>query len=146
MLALCADAIHQAGAGDSHRPITLHVGSTDQPTVIGDGAELRQVLDKLIDNTLRRSPAGIPVEVRLSTTHQPGEGTGILRLEVADHGPGMTPAAAARAFEDNPTSPGLPVAAAIVEAHGGQIDIDTQPGHGSCLRVLLPLADPPARQ
>lgn len=66
-------------------------------------------------------------------------------MDVADNGPGMTPADAARAFDDA-DRPGLPIAVAIVEAHDGQIDLDTQPGHGSCFRVLLPLADQPPTQ
>jgi two-component system OmpR family sensor kinase len=73
-------------------------------------------------------------------------------LEVADEGPGLTPEQASRAFErfyraegsrartHGGTGLGLAIVAAIAEAHGGKVTLDTAPGQGARFRVELPLA------
>ena len=82
-------------------------------------------------------------------------------LEVSDDGVGMPPDVAARAFEpfyrpegsrargEGTAGLGLSIAAAIAEAHGGTVELDTAPGQGARFRVCLPLdvpwspSDPP---
>jgi two-component system OmpR family sensor kinase len=86
--------------------------------------------------------------VRLDTP-----GAGVARLTVADDGPGMAPETAARAFErfsrgeHARTRPpgnrggsglGLAISAAIVEAHGGTIHLDTILGAGTRVTIELP--------
>lgn len=155
LLALCADATQDARAVDPDRPISLRVGNTDPPPIVlGDEARLRQVLGNLINNALRHTPARTPVQVRLSTDRPDGHDGGVVRIEVADQGPGMTPDDAARVFErfyrtdqsrnrnDGGAGLGLSIVGALIDAHGGQVDVDTAPDAGCCFRVLLPLADP----
>ncbi|WP_261986657.1 sensor histidine kinase [Actinomadura sp. HBU206391] len=71
--------------------------------------------------------------------------------EVADKGPGLTREQAERVFErfyradqarggDGGTGLGLAIVAALVAAHSGLIELDTEPGQGATFRVLLPLA------
>jgi two-component system, OmpR family, sensor kinase len=71
-------------------------------------------------------------------------------LEVADHGPGLTPAQAERAFErfyradkartSGGTGLGLAIVAALVAAHGGRVWVDSPPAGGAIFRIALPLA------
>jgi two-component system OmpR family sensor kinase len=71
--------------------------------------------------------------------------------EVADEGPGLTPEQAERVFErfyradqarggEGGTGLGLAIVAALVAAHGGLIELNTEPGEGTTFRVVLPLA------
>jgi two-component system OmpR family sensor kinase len=71
--------------------------------------------------------------------------------EVADEGPGLAPEQAERVFErfyradqarsgDGGTGLGLAIVAALVAAHGGLVEVDTEPGRGATFRVVLPLA------
>jgi two-component system OmpR family sensor kinase len=75
-------------------------------------------------------------------------------VEVVDHGGGMAPDVAARAFERfyraDPSRSrhrggsglGLAIVDAVVGAHGGAVSIDSAPGAGTTVRIALPLADP----
>jgi len=75
-----------------------------------------------------------------------------VRLEVADEGPGLEPDVAARVFErffrGDPARTracggsglGLSIVAAVAEAHGGRVSVDTVPGAGARFVVELPLA------
>ncbi|MGF1554471.1 MAG: sensor histidine kinase [Paracoccaceae bacterium] len=110
--------------------------------VVADPDRLRQVLAILLENAVRYG--GDAVAVRVGHA---GDG---VALVVADNGPGLGEEEAARAFErffrgtdaaarhEGGTGLGLPVAKAIVEAHGGTIALDTRPGEGVEVRVVLP--------
>jgi signal transduction histidine kinase len=69
------------------------------------------------------------------------------RLEVVDQGAGMTPDVVARVFEPffstrlTGRGLGLPAALGVVRGHGGAMTIDSAPGAGTRVAVLLPLGD-----
>jgi two-component system OmpR family sensor kinase len=141
---VAADAVADARAADPARPITLEA---PRPVVItGDDARLRQVAANLVGNALAHTPAGTPVRVRAELR----DGQGV--LEVADQGPGLGPAEAARVFEPffraDPSRSrasggaglGLAIVAAIAAAHGGTASLDTAPGAGAIFRVTIPAA------
>jgi signal transduction histidine kinase len=108
---------------------------------------LRQLLLNLLSNALKYTPSGGVVRVRLR--HHPSEG---LVLEVTDTGIGIPPEELPHIFErfyrvdksrtrsdgTDGLGLGLSIVRWIVEAHGGSIQVESQPGHGSCFRVLLP--------
>jgi two-component system OmpR family sensor kinase len=152
VFAVATDAVEAAHAIDPTRPVTLTLGPTDPPpVVIGDEARLRQVLDNLLSNALRHTPAGTPVEVKVDTRIRDRDHTPVVVVEVRDHGPGMKAQDADHVFErfyradpsrnraDGGAGLGLAIAAALVTGHGGTIRVDTAPGDGATFRVELPL-------
>lgn len=109
-----------------------------------DGARIEQVLNNLVSNALKYSPADTRVEV---IVRQQGEE---VLLSVSDQGIGISAEEQRHLFTPFRRSPGarerasgagigLSVARRIVEAHGGLIEVDSQPGQGSVFRIRLPL-------
>ena len=145
--AVAADAVADARAVQPDRPISVE---HDGPLVVrGHEARLRQVAANLLSNALEHTPAGAPILVRVATQH------GSATLEVADRGPGLAPEQAGRIFDrffrvddarsrDNGGAGlGLSIVAAIVQAHGGDVAVDTAPGAGARFVVTIPMTPPP---
>ena len=140
---LVDDAVRDARAVEPERPIDL---TAEPVTVLGDDHRLRQVVGNLLTNARLHTPPGTPVHVSLKAAGDR------VRLEVADEGPGLTPDVAARVFErfyrGDPARTrarggsglGLSIVAAVAEAHGGRVSVDTAPGQGSRFVVELPAA------
>jgi two-component system OmpR family sensor kinase len=153
LLALAADAVQDARVVDGDRDISLSVRSGSAFIVTGDEVRLRQVIGNLLNNALRHTPAGTPVEVVVRSGVLDGAPAAV--LEVIDSGPGMPAEQAKRVFERfyradparsrGGTGLGLAIVAGLVEAHGGSVEVDTAPGEGATFRVLLPL-DPDAAE
>jgi len=127
--------------------VTLTNQVEEVPSISGDYDRLVQVFSNLVENALKFTPAG--GEVRLSARRA----NGALLATVSDTGPGIHPEEAARIFErfyqvDKSRSGGrgrgaglgLPIAQQIVQAHGGEIRVESQPGRGSAFVVRLPLS------
>lgn len=113
--------------------------------VTGDFALLERVLDNLIDNALRHTPTGGRVTVQ-SEVH--GER---VRVSVTDTGPGLTREEAERAFErfhrgdpgrsssSGQSGLGLAIVKSILELHGSDIAVTSQPGRGASFYFELPI-------
>ncbi len=119
--------------------------------ILGSSSELREVLVNLILNATQAMPEGGTLILR---TWQDREG---VFVAVSDTGVGMRPEVQARIFEpmfttkgESGNGMGLSVAASIVQAHNGTIQVDSTPGAGSVFRMhfprphLAPPATPPA--
>jgi two-component system OmpR family sensor kinase len=151
LLALAADAVHDARVLDGDRKITLSVRSGSAFIVTGDELRLRQVIRNLLTNALQHTPAGTPVDV-IMRSGRLGESPAAV-LEVADQGPGMPHEEAERVFERfyradparsrGGTGLGLAIVAGLVHAHGGMVEVETAPGKGATFLITLPL-DPDA--
>jgi PAS domain S-box-containing protein len=127
------------------RTIALTVDDP-MPTVECDPEKLRQVLANLIDNAVRYSPKGGPVEV--SVTH----GGGLARCSVRDEGLGIPAEEHERIFERfyrldpdlrhtiTGTGLGLYISRELVRLMGGRIEVRSQLEQGSTFTVELPLA------
>lgn len=138
-----AVAAHAVMAEDHEFSFTCAPGAAT--VVAADRARMRQVLDNLLTNAVRHTPPGTHVGVEVAAEDDR------VRLTVADDGPGMAPATAGRVFERFFRSDevvhagsglGLAIVAAIVDAHGGTVDVASQPGEGTAFTVLL-AAEPP---
>jgi putative PEP-CTERM system histidine kinase len=110
--------------------------------VLGHEDRLEHVIGHLVQNALDASPPGSPVHVRLLR-----EGSSAV-VEVADQGAGMTDAYVrerlGKPFESTkPAGMGIGVyeSAQYVASVGGRLCVDSAPGKGTRVRVLLPLAD-----
>jgi signal transduction histidine kinase len=115
------------------------------PAIRGDRARLRQVLGNLIDNAVKYSPEDGEVRVSVAAVD------GSVRIAVRDDGPGIPRDQQVRIFEkfgrvDLPgaskpgTGLGLFIARSIAEAHGGSLDVSSEPERGSTFTLTLPLA------
>jgi two-component system OmpR family sensor kinase len=153
LLTLAADAVQDARIVAPGRAIDLTVGTGAAFLVLGDEARLRQVISNLMSNALTHTPEGSPISVRILAGQQAGNPpVPSVVLEVADHGPGLTPDQASRVFErfyradqargrrTGGSGLGLAIVNALVAAHDGTVSVDTSPGHGATFRITLPLA------
>jgi two-component system OmpR family sensor kinase/two-component system sensor histidine kinase BaeS len=122
------------------------------PPVLADADRLRQVLHNLLANAVRHTPANGIVTVAVEGS---GDGpSGFVRITVADTGPGIAPADLPHVFDrfwradksrsrqQGGSGLGLAIARQWVEAHGGQIGVESQgvPGQGSRFWFTLPVA------
>jgi two-component system OmpR family sensor kinase len=144
LASLAAEAVQRARIVAPGRPVTLEAA---EPVIVdGDEGRLTQVIDNLIGNAIQHTPPGSPVTVGVAVS------AGHAELTVADHGPGMTADQASRVFErfyrtdgartraSGGAGLGLAIAAALAAAHGGEITVDTAPGHGAAFCLRLPQA------
>jgi signal transduction histidine kinase len=150
---VAGDAVHDAKAVQPDRPIALHLDEslTDVPVVRGDEGRLRQVVANLVTNALTHTPPDARVTL---TVAQAPDDPAVLLLRVADEGPGMDPADAARAFERfyradasrtrtaGGTGLGLSIVSSLVAAHGGSVDLRTAPGEGAVFTLRIPRSGP----
>lgn len=127
--------------------IDLGLGACVPVRVLGQPDALRVLLDNLVDNALRYTPAGGRVDVEV------GEAEGWARVTVTDNGPGIPAEERERVFDRFYRLPGneapgsglgLAIVKGIVDLHGGRIRLDDAAGGGLCVRVELPAAEPPA--
>jgi len=129
-------------------PCTLSIDAREDDVVVhADPERIHEVVENLVGNAMKYSPAGSDVRVGIWR-----EGTDA-RISVTDQGPGIAPAdlpslfqkfsrlSAARASRVTGTGLGLYICRSIVEAHSGRIWVESQPGQGSTFQVALPLGE-----
>jgi len=129
------------------------VCANSEPLIIeGDEVRLEQVLQNLIQNAIKYSPAGGPITVR---AEQRGS---MACVQVTDQGIGIPQEALPQLFQRFYRAPnadaqhisgmgvGLHVVSEIVALHGGVIEVTSVEGQGSCFTVCFPLTDDVASQ
>ncbi len=137
-----ADDLFRAQAGAAS--VFIEYGYDESlPPVHADRHRVMQVLSNLIGNSLKFTPPGGRIKVRAEA-----KGDDVL-LSVADTGPGIpkrhledifSPYWQAKRTERLGAGLGLPIAKGIVEAHGGTIWAESEPGRGTCFYFTLPVA------
>jgi signal transduction histidine kinase len=109
--------------------------------ISADRGRLVQVINNLLDNAIRLTPAGGQIVLRSEAVHDG------VRLSVSDTGPGIEPHEIPHLFDRfwqgqrnrrGSSGLGLAIAKGIVEAHAGQLWVESTPGHGSTFFILLP--------
>jgi signal transduction histidine kinase len=119
----------------------------DGMKVRGDRTKLRQLFLNILDNAIRYTPGGGSITVSLARN----EGRAV--VSVADTGIGIPGehlpfifdrfyrVDKARTNAEGGTGLGLAIASSIAKMHGGEIEIESQVGKGTTVRIVLPLAD-----
>lgn len=114
--------------------------ASDLPLVDADYTQLDQVLTNLLENAARHSPPRSTVRVR-AVRHD-----GMVEVSVADEGPGVARFDRQRIFEpfrrgegSSSSGVGLAICKAIVDAHGGTIDVEAVPGGGARFLFTMPV-------
>ena len=144
---LVSQVLSEIAVGRPEQAVTVeeHVPD-DLPLVQADPERVHQVLFNLLDNAMRFTPRGGRVRVTASR-HD-----GAVEVSVADTGPGISPEHLPRLFErfyridtarsrnEGGTGIGLAIARWVVEAHGGRIWAESEPGKGAVFTFELPLA------
>jgi len=111
-----------------------------------DDVLIEQVLINLLDNAVKHTPGGSPIEITAWARED------AVTVEIADHGPGLAPGDEDRVFDKfyrskAPTSRGvglgLAICRGIVEAHGGRISAQNRPDGGVAFRFTIPLTGTP---
>jgi PAS domain S-box-containing protein len=115
--------------------------------VRGIPGELREALLNLVQNALDAMQGGGTLGIRTAVQDE------IVELEVSDSGIGMTDEVRERAFEpffttkgQKGTGLGLAEVYGIVKRHRGHVEIESEPGRGTTMRIRLPRAIPPAAE
>ncbi|MFG2941268.1 sensor histidine kinase [Streptomyces sp. NPDC048282] len=151
---LVGDAVWDARAAGSGHHWQLVLRLDAPATVVGDPSRLHQVVANLLANARVHTPAG----TRITVTVEAADGRCAIRVH--DDGPGIPGDLLPTVFErftrgdaSRSRAPGTPggaglglaIAAAITQAHGGRVEVDSAPG-GTEFTVTLPLADTVAAQ
>jgi two-component system OmpR family sensor kinase len=126
------------------RNIELGLQADAPVSLRGDAAGLRALLGNLVENALHYTPEGGRVEVTVAA------GPAQAYLSVRDTGPGIAPAQRALVLQRFYRAPGAPgsgsglglaIAAAVVQRHGGRLELGEAPGGGLEVKVELPAGD-----
>lgn len=131
--------------------LTLDIAADVPQAVSGDPTRVRQILQNYVSNALKFTPRG--GRVRLAARRPEGAAAAShVLFEVHDSGPGIDPAVQARLFAPfmqadqsttrryGGTGLGLSICRELARLMGGEVGVDSQPGHGSRFWVELPLA------
>ena len=124
------------------KQVELRLYAEPDVIVMADADRLEQVFNNLLDNAIKNSTAGSVVNITASQDEH------VVRVIVADSGPGIPADHLPHVFERfyqvtgvrTGIGLGLTIAREIVLAHGGTIEVASQPGEGTRFTVKLPLA------
>jgi len=135
------DVVNTVQVGQDEVRVVAQV-SPALPPVRGDAERLRQVVQNLVDNAVKYSPADAHVNVAAHAEN------GSVRVAVQDEGPGVAAEDQRLIFEKfgrsgaGETKPGtglgLFIARSIAEAHGGSLELESAPTRGATFTLLLP--------
>ncbi|MEU3461477.1 HAMP domain-containing sensor histidine kinase [Streptomyces sp. NPDC006733] len=144
---LVRDGVADLTMQQPRRPVALILPGAVE--VLGDEAQLRQILGNLLSNVRVHTPAESPLTVEVVRREED------VLLRITDSGPGLSPQDAARAFDrffradpdrardTGGAGLGMSIVQAAVDAHHGSVRLDTAPGVGLTVLVTLPAVRQP---
>lgn len=144
---LVSSSVHRVAPAAEAQDVTLNIETDgDLPHVLGDPAHLQQVLLNLLGNAVKFSPRGGEVSIRACLDEQ----SKVVRFLVSDHGPGIPEEEQALVFqkyyraagikdEVDGVGLGLSISKHIVEAHGGELWVESRSGKGSTFGFTIPI-------
>jgi len=131
-----------------HAPGTPLRAELEPIVVAGVPARLERAVSNLIDNAVKYSPPGEPVEISLLVDRRSRGASIAAELTVRDHGPGISAEDEPHIFDrfyrgaearGRPGSGlGLAIVRQVVEQHGGRVSVEAAPGGGTLMRMRLP--------
>lgn len=145
---IARQSLRACAARAEHAGVPLRQEGAPSLPVQGDRDRLRQVADNLLDNALQHAPAGSVVRVVVEAR------AGMHCLRVQDFGEGLSAEDQTHIFErfyrvdrsrarrSGGSGLGLAIVQAMVEAHGGRVAVDSEPGAGATFSVCLPPGKP----
>jgi PAS domain S-box-containing protein len=124
--------------------------SESLPVLNADGTALQRVLINLLNNALDAMEAGGTITVTTGMTEPPESPRRGIVAKITDTGAGIPAELLPKVFnlfvttksEARGTGLGLAISQEIIRAHGGSIDISSQVGEGTCVRIVLPTEEP----
>jgi signal transduction histidine kinase len=148
---LIAEAIARFAARAQDAGIDLEASPLPPlPPVLADRDRFAHVFDNLIGNALAHTERGGRVRLGAAADERAGTGSGAVRFHVEDTGEGIPPESLPHVFERFFRAPGsrarrgaglgLAIAREIVGAHGGTIEVESQPARGTTFTFTLPCA------
>jgi PAS domain S-box-containing protein len=145
LAALASESVEAARPAAEEKEVTMTLATGPVPVLVGDRVRVAQLLDNLVSNAVKFTPAGGRVDVRVRALDEKAV------LEVRDSGIGIPAPEQKHLFERffrssnasaqaiQGTGLGLAISKAIVDAHGGAIAVASEEGRGTTFRVAFPL-------
>ena len=144
---LTEEVVQAVRASNQSANITTKVPH-DEVFIIGDSLKVYQALLNLVVNAATHTPAGTPIAITLIHNHDE------VQIEVSDVGPGLTPEQQTRVFERfyrvdqsrtrngaEGSGLGLSIVQAIMAAHHGSVDIESELGRGTTFTLTFPIRE-----
>jgi two-component system phosphate regulon sensor histidine kinase PhoR len=142
-------AVERMRPAARRRRLKLSVDVPPQlPPVVGDAARLERVVVSLVDNAIKFTMPEGAVQVSAALND------GRVAITVRDTGVGIDPQDLARTFErfykadrsrqGGGTGLGLAIVKHTVEAHGGSVAVESEPGRGSAFTIFVPVSSSPS--
>jgi len=141
------DVVEAVKAGNPQANISLQAPN-DEMFIIGDSVKIYQAVLNLAVNAAIHTPAGTPISISLL------QGDESVQIKVSDLGPGLTPEQQTRVFERfyrvdqsrtrtgaEGSGLGLSIVQAIMDAHHGSVDIESELGRGTTFTLTFPLKE-----
>ena len=139
--------LHMLAPQAERKQIQVQEDFQASPAIVAcDEEQIIQVFLNLLLNAFQALPTGGQIEVRTKTENQH------IVIEVADNGPGVSPAHRQRIFEpffttrENGIGLGLTVVLQLVQAHTGDISVHDNQGGGACFRLYFPYLSHPQQE
>ncbi|HEX6702977.1 MAG TPA: HAMP domain-containing sensor histidine kinase [Gaiellaceae bacterium] len=135
---LCDRAYATFSEEARRRAIDYRHAASAKPVIVADGDRVLQIITNLLSNAFRWTPDGGRIALDLHADN------GAVGVSVEDSGPGIPPYDQERIFrafwsrDGSGTGLGLAIARELAEAHGGRIELVSEPGHGSRFELVLP--------